>query len=30
MIVHWASNAGGYVLAFLFGGAVISTDVGPR
>jgi membrane protease YdiL (CAAX protease family) len=30
MIVHVASNAGGYVLAFMFGGAVISTDVGPR
>ncbi len=28
MIVHTASNTGGYVLAFLFGGAVISTDVG--
>jgi uncharacterized protein len=30
IIVHVASNTGGYVLAFLFGGAVISTDVGPR
>jgi membrane protease YdiL (CAAX protease family) len=28
LIVHTASNTGGYVLAFLFGGAVISTDVG--
>jgi uncharacterized protein len=28
IIVHTASNAGGYVFAFLFGGAVISTDVG--
>jgi uncharacterized protein len=30
MIVHVASNSGGYVFAFLFGGAVISTDFGPR
>ena len=30
IIVHVASNTGGYVFAFLFGGAVISTDVGPR
>jgi membrane protease YdiL (CAAX protease family) len=28
LIVHTASNTGGYVLAFLFGGAVISTDIG--
>ncbi len=28
IIVHTASNAGGYILAFLFGGAVISTDIG--
>lgn len=30
IIVHVASNAGGYVFAFLFGGGVISTDVGTR
>ena len=30
VIAHWASNAGGYVFALLFGGAVISTDVGTR
>jgi membrane protease YdiL (CAAX protease family) len=30
IIVHVASNTGGYIFAFLFGGAVISTDVGPR
>jgi membrane protease YdiL (CAAX protease family) len=30
MIAHVASNAGGYVLAFLFGGGAISTDIGPR
>ncbi|HET9547018.1 MAG TPA: CPBP family intramembrane glutamic endopeptidase, partial [Desertimonas sp.] len=30
IIVHVASNTGGYILAFLFGGAVISTDVGTR
>ncbi len=30
IIVHVASNTGGYVLAFLFGGAVISTDVSTR
>ena len=28
-IVHVASNTGGYVFAFLFGGAVISTDIRP-
>ena len=30
IIVHVASNTGGYIFAFLFGGAVISTDVGTR
>jgi CAAX protease family protein len=30
MIVHVASNAGGYAFAFLFGGAAISTDIGLR
>jgi membrane protease YdiL (CAAX protease family) len=29
-IVHVASNTGGYLFAFLFGGAVIRTGVGPR
>jgi membrane protease YdiL (CAAX protease family) len=29
-IAHVASNTGGYLFAFLFGGAVIRTGVGPR
>jgi membrane protease YdiL (CAAX protease family) len=30
MIVHVASNGGGYALAFLFGGGLITADFGPR
>jgi uncharacterized protein len=30
MIVHYASNAGGYLFAWLFGGSVISTDFRVR
>jgi membrane protease YdiL (CAAX protease family) len=30
VIAHWASNAGGYVLAWIFGGAVIETEINLR